>query len=342
MYPHLLSKAERRFSRAGLSQKPKPVYESVPPPFVMADGAVGCVLSRAAPTTRAPEAFSSLSFSAVPRVRVSIRFVSAVADVSSPSPHLTCARSSRPNPPPCLPVYLCIHIPYDIFTSLLLHTYRSPPAKEPGRAKGKVAIPTGADGGTLNIYSHNEFEMAKAQGEFDSPKRLNSLDGGGGRGRVHQPSRPTPYGMGGAYDLPEREVSQYGNGSSSVYHPGMKFAVPAGKVVHAAAPDEDWHRTACDFNRERKNGILTQAHPLVKGNGDILGHDGAALYNKHMVDVKKVGDEEFEEKRYLRNLRKTDAVKKWARRNADGHHVKSILAQDHARDDPSHYLFARR
>ena len=46
MYPHLLRKAEKRFARAGLSQKPKPVYEPVPPPFVLADGEVGCVLSR--------------------------------------------------------------------------------------------------------------------------------------------------------------------------------------------------------------------------------------------------------------------------------------------------------
>lgn len=340
MYPHLLRKAEQRFARAGISQKPKPVYEPVPPPFVMADGAVGCVLSRAAPTTRS--FLFSFLFGRPPSARVHLFYTGSCFCLVAITP-LDMRSFLAPQPHLCLPVCLYIHIPYDISTSLLLHTHRSPPAKEFGRTKGKVAVPTGADGGTLNIYSYNEFEKAKAEGEFPSPKQLNSLDGGGGRARVHQPSRPTPFGLGGAYDLPEREISQYDHGSNSLYHPGVKFAAPAGKVVHAEAPDEAWHRTACVFNRERKKGILTQAHPLVKGNGDILGHDGAALYNKHMVDVKKVGDEEFEEKRYRRNLRKTDAVKKWARRKADGHHMKSVLAQEHVavRDNPSHYLFAR-
>jgi len=46
MYPHLLRKAESRLARAGISQKPTPVYDQVPPPF--AEGAVGCVISAVA------------------------------------------------------------------------------------------------------------------------------------------------------------------------------------------------------------------------------------------------------------------------------------------------------
>eukprot|EP00227_Mantoniella_beaufortii_P010757 CAMPEP_0197576612 /NCGR_PEP_ID=MMETSP1326-20131121/1576_1 /TAXON_ID=1155430 /ORGANISM="Genus nov. species nov., Strain RCC2288" /LENGTH=79 /DNA_ID=CAMNT_0043139567 /DNA_START=152 /DNA_END=388 /DNA_ORIENTATION=+ len=37
MYPHFLNKARDRFQRAGISERPKAVYEPVPPPFVMAD-----------------------------------------------------------------------------------------------------------------------------------------------------------------------------------------------------------------------------------------------------------------------------------------------------------------
>ena len=44
MYPHLLRKAERRFARVGLSQKPKEIHEYVPPPFVLPRGVTGCVL----------------------------------------------------------------------------------------------------------------------------------------------------------------------------------------------------------------------------------------------------------------------------------------------------------
>ena len=139
-------------------------------------------------------------------------------------------------------------------------------------------------------------------------------------------------------------MSQYQHGANTLYHPGVKFAAPAAKVVHVAAPESNVYKNAVEFNQEHKKGILTKAHPLVKGNGDIFGHDGAALYNKHMVDVKKVGDDEFDEKRYRRNMRKTEAVKRWARRKTDGHNMRNILSQEDVRstrDNASHYLFGR-
>jgi hypothetical protein len=177
------------------------------------------------------------------------------------------------------------------FIPLLLpsaHTHRSPPAKEFGQTKGKVAIPTGADGGKLNIYSFDVYEKAQAEADLAAAKLhgVKSLAGGGGRAHVSQPNRPTPFGQGGAYNLPEREVAQYDHGSNSTYHPGMKFAAPARKVHLEAAPDNGIYRNAYEFNQERKKDLLRMAHPLVKGNGDILGHDGAALFNKHMVGLR--------------------------------------------------------
>jgi hypothetical protein len=67
------------------------------------------------------------------------------------------------------------------------------------------------------------------------------------------------------------------------------------------------------------------------------------LYRYNVVDVKKVGDDEFEEKRYRRNMRKTEAVRKWARKKTDGHNMKGLLSHQESdvgvRDNPSHFLF---
>jgi len=173
---------------------------------------------------------------------------------------------------------------------------------------------------------------------------MRSLGGGGGKAHVTQHRRPTPFGQGGAYNMPAREVESAVCSADSTYHPGEKFAAPARNLVRETAPDRGMYREACEYNRGRHEELLSQAHPLVRGNGDILGHDGAFLVNKHMVEVKKVGDDEFPERRYRRNVRKAEAVKKWAARKADGHHMKNLLSQEHVgdRDNPSHYLFSVR
>lgn len=228
------------------------------------------------------------------------------------------------------------------FSGKLTHLFvdlwirRSLPASEFGQSKGRLPIPTGVDGGTLNIYSHNEFKLRRDGVEEPRPP-VRSLDGSLGMRHLHPPVRPVPYSKGGVLDMPAVEITPVVN---ATYQPGQKFAAPA-RNAHQMSPELGLYREACQFNLERKKDLLTQVHPLVKGNGDIVGHEGVEGVNKPVVN--KVGVETFGEKQYIRNMRKQEAVKRWAlRKHKDGHHMKNLLSQEYIGDNRLQYSVGRR